>query len=170
MQASPVEYAQNVFDSAYGDTLAARKPIHREAWLRALWAYGLKAIAVFGGLSIASGKVQESAQWIGIAIAVAVAMDGLFSNHVQMMLVTKAAQAYKRIATQARRAHQQQLTSILQKKDPKPAEAERELIALLQKLTGQLHSGCKEIEDALDTGRLAALNAVSLDSERSKDR
>lgn len=131
-------------------------------------AYGLKAIAVFGALAISSGLVSEYAQSIGLAVAAAVAVDGLFSNHVRMLLVTKAAQAYKRLANDARRTHTLRLGPILEIKETQPDNFRRQFIQLHSELTAKLHSGCAEIELALDEGHIKALDALTLDSVRSK--
>lgn len=166
--ANPVEYAQNAFENAFREAEQARLPLRRSSIWRRFWAYGLKAIAVFGGLAIASGLVAPYAQAIGIAIAAAVAIDGLFSNHVQMLLVTKAAHAFDRLSKQARRAHQLQLTPILAIKEAEPEKSKQQLLDLLSRLTEQLQTGTTEIEMALSEGRIKALEGLNLDSERSK--
>jgi hypothetical protein len=168
MTTNAVEYAQNAFAIAFRETEQARLPLRRSSIWRRFWAYGLKAMAVFGGLTIASGLFPSYAQVIGIAIAAAVALDGLFSNHVQMLLVTKAAHAFDRIAKQARRAHQLRLAPILALKETDPEQSRQQLMALLSKLTEQLQSGTTEIEMALSEGRIKALEGLNLDSERSK--
>ena len=166
--ANPVEYAQNSFYAAFQEAERARAPLRRSSIWRRIWAYGLKAVAVFGGLAIASGLVAPYAQVIGIAIAAAVAVDALFSNHVRMLLVTKAAHAFDRLAKQARRAHQLRLTPILAQKEKDPEGSRDQLLALLSELTEKLHSGTTEIEAALSEGHLKALEGLNLDSERSR--
>ena len=165
---NPVEYAQNTFLSALLEAEVKRKPLHIESIIRRICAYGLKGIAVFGGIAIASGLYSKQAQYIGIAITLAVALDGFFSNYVKMMLVTKAAQAYSRLANEARRSHQLRLTPILQVIAQQPVEGNNQLVALLIELTGKLQSGCAEIENANSEGHIKALEGLSLDSERSK--
>ncbi len=168
MSTDPLGFAQNAFDAAYRETEAARRPVQRNSICRGVVAYGLKAIAAFGGLAISSGLLSPYAQLIGIAITVAVVADALFSNHVRMMLVTKAAQAYKRLLNEARRTHTRHLAPILTIKEQQPEESQRQLLSLLDKLTGKLHSGCAEVELALDEGHIKALETLTLDSERSK--
>lgn len=168
MPTDPLGYAQNAFDAAFRETEKARSPVRWSSIFRRAMAYCLKAIAVFGGLAISTGRVAPYAQEIGIAIAAAVAIDGLFSNYVRMMLVTKAAQAYKRLVNEARRSHTRRLAPILAIKEAQPAESQQQLLALLDELTGKLHSGCTNIETALDDGHIKALETLSLDSERTK--
>jgi len=168
MATDPLGFAQNAFEAAYREAEGARRPLQRSSVFRRLVAYGLKAVAVFGGLAISSGLLSPYAQLLGIAIAVAVAADGLFSNHVRMMLVTKAAQALKRLENEARRAHTRRLAPILAIKDKQPEESQHQLLALLDELTGKLHSGCADVELALDEGHIKALDTLTLDSERSK--
>lgn len=168
MPTDPLGFAQNAFDAAYKEAEAARRSVRRSSILRRVVAYGLKAIAVFGGLAISSGLLSPYAQLIGIAIAAAVAADGLFSNHVRMILVTKAAQAYQRLVNEARRVHTRRLGTILPSKEKDPEESQRQLLSLLDELTGKLHSGCTAVELALDEGHIKALDTLTLDSERSK--
>ena len=168
MSTNPVGFAQNAFDDAYREAEDARRPAQRSSILRRAMAYGLKAIAVFGGLAISSGLLSPYAQLIGLAIAAAVVADALFSNHVRMMLVTKAAQAYKRLANEARRTHIRRLAPILAIKEQQPDESQRQLLSLLDELTSKLHSGCSEVELALDEGHIKALDTLTLDTERSK--
>ena len=168
MSTDPLGYAQNAFDAAFQEAEKALSPVRWSSIFRRTMAFGLKAIAVFGGLAISSGLVAPYAQVIGIAIAAAVAVDGLFSNHVRMMLVTKAAQAYKRLTNEARRSHTRRLAPILAIKETQPADSQKQLLSLLDELTGKLHSGCTEVETALDEGHIKALETLSLDSERTK--
>lgn len=168
MPTNPLGFAQNAFEAAYREAEAARRPVRRSSILRRTVAYGLKAIAVFGGLAISSGLVSPYAQLIGLAIAAAVAVDGLFSNHVRMLLATKADQAYQRLVNEARRAHTLRLGPILAIKEKEPEESQRQLLSLLNELTGKLHSGCTEVELALDESHIKALDTLTLDSERSK--
>ena len=168
MTTDPLGYIQNAFETAYTEVENARKPVRRSSIGRRAMAYSLKAIAVFGALAISTGLVSSYAQNIGIAIAAAVAIDGLFSNHVRMMLVTKAAQAYKRLANDARRAHILRLGPILSIKKEQPDEFEKQFRELHTDLSEKLHSGCAEVELALDEGHIKALDTLTLDSERSK--
>ena len=168
MTTDPLGYAQNAFEAAYTEVEKAREPVRRSSIGRQAMAYGLKAIAVFGGLAISSGLVSPYAQYIGLAIAAAVAIDGLFSNQVRMMLVTKAAQAYKRLGNDARRSHILRLGPILAIKAEQPDEFQKKFLELHADLTGKLHSGCAEVELALDEGHIKALDTLTLDSERSK--
>jgi hypothetical protein len=168
VSSNPVEYAQNVFDEAYQYAQSERQPLRREAVRRAVIAYGLKGLAVFGGIAIASGLLQEHAQTIGLAITVAVAADGLSSNHVRMVLVAKAAEAYRQLGRQAKRDHQKALIPILEKMQKDPDSARSDLLTLLKTLTEKLHTGCEQIEKALSEKQIETLNALSLDPERSK--
>ena len=168
MTTDPLGFAQNAFEAAFNEANKAREPLKRSSIVRQVMGYGLKAIAVFGGLAISTGLVSPYAQYIGIAIAAAVAVDGVFSNQVRMMLVTKAAQAYKRLANDARRSHTLRLGPILEIKVTQPEEFRQQFLHLHNELTGKLHSGCTEIEIALDEGHIKALDTLTLESERSK--
>lgn len=169
MSSDPVEYAQDTFEDAYEEAKSDRAPILRESILRRIWAYGLKAIAVFSGIAIAAGVSEETAHILGITVAVVVALDSLFSNHERMGAVTKASQAYKSLLNEVRRRHQRELIPILKLKEADPENAKNSLLNLVSSLTEQMHSGCLSIEKALDEMNLKALSALALDREKAKD-
>ncbi len=164
------EYAQNIFDDAYKQVEEDRKPLKLESLLRRTVAYGLKAVAVFGGLAITAGVSAKWSQIIGVAIAAAIAIDLLFSNHLRVIAVAKASQAYKRLLRQVRRTHQVELVSILEKKSHDEATAQVELNNLITRLTKQLHDECTEIEKALDEMHIKALDVLSLEADRAKTK
>jgi hypothetical protein len=128
VKADPEGFAQNAFEAAYNQTIMSRKPIWRSALARQALAYSLKAIAVFGGFAIASGRMSPYAQDIGLAVTAAVIVDGFFLNHVRMLLVTEAAQAYKRLANEARGEHTLRLGPILAIKETQPDKFRQKFI------------------------------------------
>lgn len=56
-----------------------------EARWRRIIACGFKLIAVLGGVMVASGVDPKLAQRIGIALAVVIAVDAVFSNHERLV-------------------------------------------------------------------------------------
>jgi hypothetical protein len=170
MGPNPLEYAQNTFEAALNEAGNERRPLWRESVWRRGVAYGLKGVAVFGGLAIASGLADAYAHAIGIAIAGAVAVDGFFSNHVAMVLATRSAQAYDATIKRVRRIHQQELTPILELQRTDPGAAHSKLLDLLGRLTKQLHDDSADIEEAVRESRLGRLKSLSLDTERAAQR
>jgi hypothetical protein len=142
------------------------------AWGRRLIAYGFKVLAVIGGIAVAAGISKEAAQVVGIAIAVVVAVDGIFSNHVRLLATVEAKNAYDRVLNQVRREHQQKLIPILQlkeaeerNKDPDPKSV-TQLLELNSTLLKKLHDECTKVEEAERATDLGALRGISLDHER----
>ena len=166
MNSDPVEYAQDIFEDAFNEARKSKKPVLIESIIRRIWAYGLKGIAVFSGIAIASGVDEFISHILGIAVAVSVAIDFLFSNHERMGATTKASQAYNRLIKEVRRTHQVELTPILIQKTKNSERAKTDLIELLGSLTSQIHTQCEMIEQALDEINLKALDSLSIERER----
>lgn len=164
----PLEYAQNIFGEAFNEAKKSKKPVFIESIFRRIWAYGLKGIAVFSGIAIASGLEESNAQILGIAVTASVATDLLLSNHERMVATTKASQAYSRLIKEVHRNHQMALTPILVKKTSNSEKAKNDLIKLVGKLTSKLHAECTLIENALDEMNLKALNSLSMKTEKTK--
>src|SRR5690348_6951517 len=95
--ADSTAYLQEQFGAEYQEAEGARKAVEREAKRRRALAYGFKAIAVLGGVVLAAGLVPPVSQFLGFAIATAVAIDGLFSNHMRLITTVKATQAYSKL-------------------------------------------------------------------------
>lgn len=159
-------YLQNQFGAEYEDTEAARKAVTGESQRRRWVAYGLKAVAALGGLVLAAGLLPPYSQALGFAIAAAVAIDGLFSNHLRLITTVKASQAYRRLLRSVARTHRRELGLVLAQKQTDAAAAEKALNDLNSRLLAELHSGSEEIEAALDAADVKALTRLSLDTEK----
>jgi hypothetical protein len=159
-------YAQEQFTKEY-DKVEADE--NRKSW-ESLWrravAYGFKLLAVIGALAVAAGLSGQAAQAIGVCIAVAVALDAIFSNHERLIVVVTARNAYRRLLNQVRREHQRELAPILRQKVPDEEKARANAAALCQRLLARLHEGCEEIEEALRAADLKALRALSMEEHR----
>jgi hypothetical protein len=161
-------YAQEQFTKEYTKVEADAKTISRESNRRRFVAYIFKLLAVFGGLAVAAGVSGQAAQIIRIAIAPAVSLDFVFSNHERLIVVVEARNAYRRLLNQVRREHQQKLTPIIDLKHDDPGAAKKQGIALLQELLVKLHSGCEKVEEALSEADLKALRAISMEEHRAR--
>src|SRR6266496_3105262 len=99
-------YAQEQFTQEFDKVQIDKNKIAKEAWGRRFVAYVFKLLAALGGIAIASGINEKAAHIIGIAIAVALVLDGIFSNHERLIIVVSARNAYRRLLNQVRREHQ----------------------------------------------------------------
>ena len=166
--ANEFEYVQRIFEETFEETAERKKTVHSEmVWRRGL-AYGLKAIPVFGGIAIAVGVKGWLPHAIGIAIMVAVAVDGFVVNHARLITVSQADKAFKRLLKNVRNAHQVALGPILGLKKAGDPSFEAKLNELNRSLKQQLDSESDKIEQALDEMDLKALNALSLEEYRKK--
>src|SRR5437868_10575213 len=96
MPANSFKHAQDQFEGEYNRVRSVAKWKGIRAWARRVVAYGFKILAVMGGIAVAAGISKEAAQIVGIAIAVVVALDGIFSNHVRLLASVEAKHAYDR--------------------------------------------------------------------------
>jgi len=160
------DYVQNIFEQTLQETESAGKAVSLRAFWRRWLAYFLKGVAVFGGIAIAAGLNKEAAHFVGIAIAVAVAIDGLFLNHTKLLAATKGASAYKYLLKDIRNEHQKKLAPILAKKADDLTAAMEKLTELNLSLKDRLDSESKTIDQALNEVDIKALNSLSLDLER----
>lgn len=159
-------YIQEQFTEEYNKVQADERRIARESLWRRVIAYGFKLLAVIGGIAVAAGVNEQASQIIGVGIAVAVALDGIFSNHERLLVAVNARDAYRRLINQVRRKHQQQLAFILKLKEKDELAAKSTLTELCQLLLSKLHNDCEQIEEALRTADLKALRGISMEQHR----
>jgi hypothetical protein len=165
-RSDPVEYLQKVLGSEFEATQLRAKELAREGRRRRFVAYGLKAIAIFCSLALTVGLPTLASQVIGVAIAAAVASDFLFSNHMRLITVVKATQAYRALERAVMSTHQGSLAPILDLKETSPEEAKKQLQVLNNSIVKLIHEETGKIEQALDESDIKALSALSLEGER----
>ena len=162
-------YIQEQFVTEYAKVEKDKKAISKESVLRRTIAYGFKLVAVLGAVAIASGLEKTVAQWVGIAVAVVVGLDAVFSNHERLLSVVEARNAYRRLLNQVAREHSRLLGPIIAKNEAgNSAEAKSEAIKLNADLLAKLHTEVEKIEESLAAADLGALRRVSV--EQSKDK
>jgi SMC proteins Flexible Hinge Domain len=126
-------------------------------------AFFLKGVAVFGGLAFAAGLKGPIAHVVGIAIAVAIAIDALLFNHVRLVVVTKADQAYKNLLKDTKNKHVIGLSPILKLKETgQTAKAQDQASEFLLSLKKELDKKSGEIEKALDAINIKSLESLAL--------
>lgn len=158
-----IEYLQKQFEEEYGRASAAAQRLSREAKQRRWAAYTLKAIAIFGGISIAAGLRGVWSQVVGLLVTVAVAVDALFSNHKRLLTVTAAANAYSNLLRNIRQTYNQKLVGILKLKGPDGKKAKAQLENLIDGLLRELHNEQNQIEGGLQAADLKLLDNISLE-------
>lgn len=164
------EFVQKIFQDSWTLAKENKEKVHRDALQRKWTAYGLKAVAVFGGIAIAAGLPETAAHLVGVAITIAISLDAMFSNHVKLVTATKADNAYKYLLRDVQNEHSTKLAPILILKKSNPTEAQRQLSELNTALKQRLDGESKTIEIAIDEADVKALTALSLDSDRQSRR
>ncbi len=163
---SNFEFIQKIFGDKYSEVEATAGKVHSEAMFRRGLAYLLKGIAAFGGLAITAGVPKDVAHGIGIIIAVAIAVDGLFLNHMRLIAVVKADKAYKYLLRDVRDDHQVAQAPMLGIADENTKLSKLSDLNLSFKT--RLDKESKIIDMALDEVDIKALNALSVDTEKNR--
>src|SRR5712691_7657540 len=91
------QYLQRQLGEQLEITSALKERLRRERTWRLLPAYGFKLLALIGAVAVAAGPPKDVAQAVGIAIAVAVILDGVFSNHTRLMSAAAGANATRQL-------------------------------------------------------------------------
>lgn len=163
-----LEFLTNRFEESYEATKADASNCAREAKWRRFSAYALKAIAVFGGISIAAGLRGVWSQIVGILITVAVALDALFSNHKRLLIVTAASHAYSNLLSNIRQSYNRQLAGVLKLRQTDQDKAKAKLEKLLNDLMLQLQNEHQQIIKGLQEADLKLLNTISLEQRAAE--
>jgi hypothetical protein len=125
---------------------------------RRFFAYALKLVAGGAGLAIATGKVANFDQELGIAVLVAVFIDTVFSNHMRLIAETEAGHAYAALARRVKSHFNRELGNV----------DESQIEELKRKSHIELSTGIDEIEQRLAEVDIKALKSLSLDDDRRK--
>ena len=103
--------ANVLLTDAQSAAIAAKEKYKTHAKWRLRLAYVLKAIALFGGLFVATVKIDPTVP--GIIISAAVILDQLTSNHRRMLADTTAASAIDRTERRVGNAYNDKITAIV---------------------------------------------------------
>jgi hypothetical protein len=160
------EYLQRQLDEQLKSAASLRDKLWKERNWRLLPAYGFKLLALIGGIAVAAGPSKAVAQVIGIAIAVAVVLDGVFSNHRKLMSVATGQQAIKHLLARIAHEHVLEMAPVLELKREDAAGAVKLLNSLNMRLLKELGDRRQEIENRIDEDDLRALEALSLDEQK----
>ncbi|MEO8035409.1 MAG: hypothetical protein ABI837_13315, partial [Acidobacteriota bacterium] len=115
--AKATDYLQEQLDAQYKTTEQNAARVQRERNLRRALAYGFKTLAVIGGIIITYGVAQSTAHALGLSIAIAIAIDAIFSNHRRLLAAAAASKAYVQLLRTVRNGHQRALGKLLPKKN-----------------------------------------------------
>lgn len=169
--ASPLDFQQNRFKEQYDAAKKAAKKLGNETTKRKVTAYVLKGIAVFGGIAVAAGLRGHWSQAVGILISVAVAADGLLSNHRRLLMVTRASNAYSRLLETISHRYNQALAPILEHQETSAQKADkaRDLGKMISSASEMLFTEKQKIDTALQEEDLKLLNSLSVEGTKSPE-
>jgi hypothetical protein len=157
-----VAFGQNRFEEEYAQAEADHKKLSSEAKIRRFTAYFLKGLAIFGGIAVAAGLSGFWSHLVGIAIMAAVGIDSWLSNQKRLLLVTKAANAYKRLLKTTRHEYNQSLAPSLKLPETDPKRGEQ-IEAVIQEKTDKLFKEQQVIDAALEEEDLKLLNYLAME-------
>ena len=126
--------------------------------VRRFFAYALKIVAGGAGLAIATGKIANFDQELGIAVLLAVFIDTVFSNHMRLIAETEAGHAYAALARRVKSSFNRELGNV----------DESQVVELMKKSHIELVNGIDEIEQRLAEVDIKALKSLSLEEDRRK--
>lgn len=163
------ELIEKEIDALYQQARQGELRGKRLGSLRRVAAYVLKIIAAGGSLVVATGYLPEWNQPIGVAILIAVLVDGITSNHKRLLSEVQAGYAYGFLYERVSREHNRNLDPILKdlKSGANVQAATEAKDALEQKAHTDLTNGIRAIRESLRDADLRALEALSLDNERA---
>jgi len=136
--------------------------LKRELFIRRSMAYLLKAVSIFGGIAIAAGLQEYWAHLVGVAVAVAVGIDLLLTNHNRLIAATEAAYAYESLReTSGNRFNVEQARLIVGVKNADP-ESTSKYFDLLDNSIKRIRDSMSEITKSLAKSDIDGLRALSL--------
>jgi hypothetical protein len=157
------ELAQTFLADALNEAQAAEIKYGRNATIHRVLAYGLKAVALFGGLAVATLPVDN--RIMGIIISAAVVLDQLLSNHRRLMTESVARNAVARTKRRVQTDYNARIVPIVQANQKGlPDEAREKLIALATSSTADLRKQLDEIQTAVENSRIEFLASLNVDS------
>src|SRR5438270_10204662 len=99
---APTTLLEKEINEYYKQVVAGEKRGKNVGTARRVIAYLLKTLAAGGSLIVATGKLAEYHQAIGIAILIAVLLDSVSSNHKRLLAEVKAGYAYSSLHTRVK--------------------------------------------------------------------
>jgi hypothetical protein len=166
MSLQAANYVQDQFGQKIREIDTDRKSAARGRNWRRWVAYLLKAIAIFGGIAVASGLEQQLAQKVGVAILMAAGVDLWLSNSKALVIYAQAVDSYDALRKRAERRHQTDLIPILVAVEDEDAEASDKLVAMVGGLLDMCNVELERIEKALREGNLETLKALEIENKK----
>jgi len=156
-------------DELYAKVAHGERRGVRVGLVRRVLAYGLKGVAAGGSLVVATGQFTPAHQGIGIAVLVAVFLDGLSSNHDRLIAEVEAGYAYKAIRHRVKTTYNRKVAPYLKKLSQagNATDAEAAVERLQQTAAKDLADAIADIEGLRAKADIKALRRLSLEEERA---
>jgi hypothetical protein len=162
MKGDAAEQAQHFLDEAMTEAKNTQRSYERYASWRYYLAVGLKAIALFGGLAVATLNIDKVV--LGIVISAAVLFDQLFSNHKRMMTETVAANAVQRTIRRVQNTYNDQVLDVIEaNRKGQSDDAYALLLALARMSARTVRDELDRIKTAVAEANIQFLSSLNLD-------
>ncbi|WP_282610263.1 hypothetical protein [Pelagibius sp. Alg239-R121] len=134
---------------------------------RVAFAYALKTVGAGGSLVVATGLLATWHQAIGISVLIAVFLDTITSNHKRLVAEVEAGSAFRSLRASVKGEFNREAAPLFKRVENGDVSAESELEALQSSTHKILQDEIKIIRANLEKADVAALQALSLDQERT---
>lgn len=159
---------QELWKEAVAKLNARVASLQRQERLRKAVAYVLKGIVVFGGLAITLGLEPPYSRMVGIAMIIAVTIDGFVSNHKSLLRIAEAAAASEALREQATTAHQMKQLDCLELKSADEEAGKKCLHKLNVEITNLINSGMEQIRLSLRNGDIEQLRLLAIEHKQAE--
>jgi hypothetical protein len=159
---SAAEAAQKFLQAALNRAGAAEKKYRAKAWWRYWLALALKAIALLGGIAVAT--LASYQVLLGVIISVAVAVDQLFSNHSRMITETIASDAIARTLRKVEDDYQHEVVLVIKRAGTDAEGAKDQLMELARKSSQYVRTELDRIQKAVEDANIQFLSSLNIDT------
>lgn len=157
-----VTLAQKFLNEAMIAAKATQSKYERSTKIRRMLAIALKAIALFGGLAVATGWVNQTV--LGVVISAAVLLDQLLSNHSRLLSEGVAANAVARTMRIAENSFNYNLVKVIEIRDKgKQKAAAQKLIQLAQETAKTVNDELNRIHTAVEKSDIEFLSRLNIE-------
>lgn|SRR5215813_9182139 len=166
LRGSAVGAAQQFLDEAMAEAKNTQRKYESYAKYRSWLAIVLKAIALLGGLAVATVNVNPVI--LGVTISVALIVDQLFSNYKRMMTEAAAANAGGRTIRKVEDNYNDQVLDVIRANEANQSKVAAELLVALARMSARtIRNEIDRVQTAVAEANLQFLSALNLDQPAS---
>ena len=161
-------YSTKLFEDAHGSAKTRYSEYFKEARTRLFFAYVFKAIAVLGGIILTTGLNKGTAQIVGIAISVVLAIDLIFSNHKRLLIISTASKGLGLFLEDIQFKYDNALQEVFKLRDiGKETEAKTKHDQINNDFATKCHEKSQEVRKAVDEADLKFLESLAVGKKKN---